>query len=306
MEEKKYNNQDEEKNNRLFLLVFCFLSIACTVLAIVCLAGVKNSFLQKYFIAFAVGTAFLFGALLGFSIWFTLANKKALSRSAFSIYILLLFLEIVWLILQKTGFFEVVQNAENLETYLEKAGVWMPIFYLLLQYLQVILLPIPSVVSTVAGVALFGPFWTMIYSLIAILLGSFTAFFIGRKLGNRAVAWMVGEETLVNWQKKMKGKDNIFLSVMFLLPVFPDDVLCFVAGLSSMSIKFFSIIILLSRTLAIATTCYSIQLIPFNTWWGLTIWGALGLGVAIFFIWIYKNMDKIQKILERIQRKGKK
>ena len=104
--------------------------------------------------------------------------------------------------LQKTGFFDLVQSSEGLQQYLEKAGIWMPILYIALQFLQVIILPIPGIVSTMAGVTLFGPFKTLIYSLIGILLGSLTAFFIGRKLGNKAVEWIVGKETLKKWQKK--------------------------------------------------------------------------------------------------------
>ena len=108
-------------------------------------------------------------------------------------------------------------------------------------------MPIPSVVSTLAGVALFGAFKTIVYSLIGIILGSITAFFIGRKLGNKAVSWMIGQEELNKWQKRLKGKDNFILTVMFLLPMFHDDVLCFIAGLSSLSNKYFFIMIVLSR-----------------------------------------------------------
>ena len=97
------------------------------------------------------------------------------------------------------------------------------------------------------------------------------------------------------WQKKLKGKDNFFLTVMFLLPMFPDDVLCFIAGLSSMSVRYFAIMIILSRLFAIGTTCYSIRLIPFNTWWGACIWGLIIAIIIGAFIVAYKYMDVIQK-----------
>jgi uncharacterized membrane protein YdjX (TVP38/TMEM64 family) len=131
------------------------------------------------------------------------------------------------------------------------------------------------------------------------LLGSITAFFIGRKLGNKAVVWLVGKETLEKWQKKLKGKDNLFLTIMFVLPLFPDDVLCFIAGLSSMSTSYFLIMVLLSRILAVVATCYSVDFIPFNTWWGITFWIVFITIIILSFIWIYKNMDKIQKFLRR-------
>ena len=165
----------------------------------------------------------------------------------------------------------------------------MPIIYIALQFLQVVVLPIPSIVSTIAGVALFGAFWAMVYSLTGILLGSLLAFFIGRKFGYKAVSWMIGEDSLSKWQKKLKGKDNLFLTLAFILPIFPDDILCFVAGLSSMTMRYFLSVIFLSRVMGIFATCYSVDLIPFNTWWGILIWIAIILMVTLSFIFIYKN-----------------
>ena len=182
----------------------------------------------------------------------------------------------------------------------------MPISYIILQYLQVIILPVPSIVSTVAGLALFGSFWTMVYSFIGIILGSLTAFFIGRKLGYKAVAWMVGKETLDKWQKRMKGKDNLILTMMFILPLFPDDVLCVVAGLSSMSNRYFLCMITLARGIGIACTCYSFNFIPFNTWWGILIWLFLISAVVMVFILINKHIDNVQKFFKRIRRKSRK
>jgi uncharacterized membrane protein YdjX (TVP38/TMEM64 family) len=247
-----------------------------------------------------------FFALGGFCVWFVLSDRKTLAKTFLSFYILILFCLILIFVFQKTGFFNVVRDPEKLQAYIERAGMWMPLFYTLLQFLQVVVLPIPSVVSTVVGVALFGPFWAMIYSLAGIILGSATAFFIGRRLGYKAVAWMIGEETLEKWQKKMKGKDNVFLTLMFLLPLFPDDILCFVAGLSSMTTKYFLTMILISRTLAIASTCYSIDFIPFNTWWGISLWISFLIGVVVLFVVVYKNMDKIQRWLKKLKRKKHK
>ena len=159
------------------------------------------------------------------------------------------------------------------------------------------------------GVALFGPFQATLYSLLGIILGSYTAFFIGRKFGNKAATWLVGEDTLLRWQKKLKGKDNLVLTIMFLLPMFPDDVLCIVAGLSSMSTRYFLGMITIARVIAIVTTCYSVNIIPLNTWWGILIWVGLLAVFTLAFILIYKNMDKLQKWLANkfvLFRKNKK
>ena len=221
----------------------------------------------------------------------------------FSVYFFTLFCLVLVFIFQKTGFFDLVKSSEGLQEYLEKAGIWMPILYIALQFLQVIILPSPGIVSTMAGVTLFGPFKTLIYGMIGILLGSLTAFFIGRKLGNKAVEWIVGKETLKKWQKKLKGKDNLALTMMFLFPLFPDDVLCFFAGLSSMSNRYFITMITITRFIGIAGTCYSFNFIPWDRWWGLGIWAILLIGIVLIFIFVYKNMDKVQAFLQKFCKK---
>ena len=250
-----------------------------------------------------VVAAILLTLSCGMSILFVLKGKDGLAKASISVYVFLLFCLTLIFIFQKTGFFKLVNSTEGLQNYLEKSGAWMPILYIVLQYLQVIILPIPTVVSTVAGLALFGPFQTLIFSFIGITLGSITAFFIGRKFGYKAVVWIVGAETLDKWQKKLKGKDNLILTIMFVLPLFPDDVLCFIAGLSSMTNRYFLVMIVLTRLIGIAGTCYSFDFIPFNTWWGILIWVIFISAVVFAFVFVYKNMDKIQRYFKRIRRK---
>ena len=100
------------------------------------------------------------------------------------------------------------------------------------------------------------------------------------------------------WLKKMKGKDYLLLSLMFLLPLFPDDILCFVAGLSSITWLYFIIMIIITRAISVFTTSFSLQLIPFNTWWGITIWLLLAAGVVASFWAVCKYSDKIDAFLK--------
>ena len=297
--------QQTERKTISFVLLFFVLTAACITFAALCFFQTESEIFVKHATLFTVLACVFLCALCALSVVFLIKKKETLAKTMISVYVFLLFCLLVWFILLKTGFFEIIRDAGSLQSYIESAGVWMPLFYILLQYLQVVVLPIPSLVSTVAGVALFGPFYTALYSLLGIMLGSLTAFLIGRKLGNKAVAWMVGEDSLQKWQKKLKGKDNFILTLMFLLPLFPDDILCFIAGLSSMSFLYFIIMVFLCRVLAIATTCYSINFIPFDTWWGLCIWGALFIAVIAAFILIYKNLDKIQAAFAKRFKKKK-
>lgn len=255
-----------------------------------------------FWLALAGGTT-VNAALLAVELVFYFRKKDLVYKSCIVAYVLLVLAAVVAYVLLETGFLEIIRDEGSLQAYLKRAGVWMSILFITLQFSQVVILPIPSTVTVVAGAALFGPLMGSIYSLIGIVIGSVTAFLIGRYAGYRVVAWLVGKDTLDKWLKKVKGKDKLLLSAMFLLPVFPDDVLCFVAGLSSMTLWFFIVVILVSRILAIFTTSFSVTLIPFNTWWGILIWILFFAVVVALFVFLYKKSDDIQEwILKKLHR----
>ena len=302
--ENKQNKREEwkeKKQGRLAyrLLALFLLTAGCIVFEVLTIRLVKEGFIAKnspWILGLSIGATAL---LLGLGIFLLVTGREKSYKLIITIFFLLLFFLIVLFIVIKTDFIVVLQSPELYQKFLEKTGVWMPVLYILFQWLQVVILPVPSLVSTLAGLALFGPLKTAVYSLIGILAGSFTGFVIGRKLGYKAVAWLVGEEDLKRWLQKVKGKDNLALTLMFILPLFPDDVLCFISGLSTMSFRYFSLMVIISRGVGILATCYSFELIPFNTWWGLSIWVAIFLVGIIVFIILYKNLDKINGWLKR-------
>ena len=302
----RVDNERKSRGMLTLIITFFALTIASVVFSILCIYGTKIVFFATNPLLFSLLASGLLTAFCLLSVWFVVRGKEVWYKGALSALVLMLFALTVLFILQRTGFFSVIQDESSLQEYIASKGAWMPVVYTVLQYLQVVILPIPSVVSTVAGVALFGPFQTMIYSLIGVLLGSFTGFLIGRKLGNKAVAWMIGKDTMEKWQNKIKGKDYLLLTLMFVLPVFPDDVLCFVAGLSTMTLKYFSVMIVVSRILQISVTCYSIDLIPFTTWWGVSIWIIFFAVLMLGFLIVYKNIDRIQAWIYNRFKKDKK
>ena len=244
------------------------------------------------------------GTLLNLAVFiadffFYFYGKEVLYKGCITLYVMVIFFEAVAYALLATGFLEIVRDEDALRDYLKRSGGWMGIVFTTLQFLQVVILPIPSTVTVVAGAALFGPLKGSLLSLLGIVIGSLVAFFVGRYAGQKVVSWLVGKDTLEKWLQKIKGKDKLLLTAMFILPVFPDDILCFVAGISSMSAWYFLAIIFISRVLAIFATSYSISLIPFNTWWGLLVWAILIAAVIVLFIFLYKKSDDILGWFER-------
>jgi uncharacterized membrane protein YdjX (TVP38/TMEM64 family) len=93
---------------------------------------------------------------------------------------------------------------------------------------------------------------------------------------------------------------------MMLFPLFPDDILCVVAGLTSMSFSFFIITNLIARSIGIACTVFfgSGAVIPFSGW-GLIIWCVIIFVVASLFYLSVKYQNKIDEIIKQFLKKRK-
>ncbi len=215
---------------------------------------------------------------------------------------------IVLYVVKVTGFLDNIDSVDDLRAYVASYGRYTVPIFIIIQFLQVIALPIPSLITIGAGVALFGAFYGSLYSIIGILSASILAYFIGKYLGYKVVSWLIGEKSLQKGLQLIKGKDKIALTFMFLFPFFPDDVLCFVAGLSSMSVGYYIVMITLTRVIGVILSSYSLggKIIPFNTWWGVTLWIFFFVITCVLCVIIYKNGDKIEsEIKDFFKRKRK-
>lgn len=138
---------------------------------------------------------------------------------------------------------------EALLTFLRECGIWAPIIFVLIQILQVVFPIAPGAVGCLAGVVIFGPVWGFIYNYVGISIGSVLAFALSKQYGKPFVKRMIGEKNYrkyIGWMDKRRGFDFAFAVAIFL-PVAPDDLLCFIAGLTKMSYKKFICIILLGK-----------------------------------------------------------
>lgn len=241
------------------------------------------------------------------AILFYICGKQSLYRLTVCIMVFADICAVVFFTLCATGLFGKINSVEALRQYIQQAGKLAALIFILFSFLQVVLLPVPGSIAVAAGTAMFGPFKCSVYSFIGIVLGSVTAFAVGRLVGYKAVCWIVGQDSLDKWQEKLKGKDYLILSLMFLLPLFPDDILCFIAGLSSMTWSYFIVMITVTRAISVFTTAYSFELIPFTTWWGILIWVVLLALVAVSFWLVCKYSTEIDNFLKKkLKIKSKK
>ena len=146
----------------------------------------------------------------------------------------------------------ILEDKTILIQYMKKFGIFACIFFILLQIAQVIFPVIPGGASCLAGVLAFGPVLGFIYNYIGLALGSFIAFLLSRIYGIKVVEKFFPEETINKYLKYIQN--NRFTAIFFLgifLPGLPDDLLCYIAGLSKMSWKTFLFIILIGKPFAL-------------------------------------------------------
>ena len=131
-------------------------------------------------------------------------------------------------------------------------------------------------------------------------------FLIGKKLGKKFVIWAIGKDDYSKYSKTLsKGKYTFFL--MMLFPLFPDDILCLLAGATmSMSYTFFIVTNLITRPIGILATCYlaSGRLIPFSGW-GIPIWIIFAALAITSIILSLKYQNKIESFVNNLKRHKK-
>lgn len=229
----------------------------------------------------------------------TVSTKQKVIRTCMVILSIGLLLGAIYLILVLTGWWESINSVEKLKGFILGLGFWGRMVFVLLQFLQVTFVPIPSTVLVIAGALIYGPFQASLLSFAGILLGSAVAFFLGKVFGQKLVRFMVGEETCQKWIKFLNNGKYSFV-IMMLLPFFPDDVLCLIAGVTDMSWLFFMITQFITRPISIFLTSYfsSGDIIPYHGW-GLIVWAIL-ITFAIVTIYLStKYKDKIEMFISK-------
>jgi uncharacterized membrane protein YdjX (TVP38/TMEM64 family) len=144
--------------------------------------------------------------------------------------------------------YSIGSSPEKLSELVKSWGAWGPLFYILFQATQVLVAPLPG--ETTGGFVsgfLFGPWLGLLYSLSGLLLGSIVAFLLGRWLGAPLVARWVPPDVLTRFRAIAEHRGALVALIIFALPYFPKDYFCVILGMSGMSIKVFSAVILVGR-----------------------------------------------------------
>jgi len=210
--------------------------------------------------------------------------------------LLLLFIAGSTLILYATGLISFFLSKEKMTIFLNSLGPLSFIGFIFLQASQVIISPIPGEVTGIIGGFLYGKFLGILLSTIGLTIGSWTAFSLSRWLGGPFVEKFVRKETMNRYDYLLHHKGAFLVFLLFLIPGFPKDLLCYILGLGHLSTKEFLVISTVGRFMGTVLLTLGGDYIRHHQYYRFSVL----LGIAIIFLFlslVYR--DKIEKLFRR-------
>lgn len=170
-------------------------------------------------------------------------------RTRFATHIVMLMLLFFVLMFFKAWIDGKFDSVETFKIYMSKFGVFAPLILTVFQAVQVVLPVLPGFLGCAVGSIMFGPAIGFICNYVGISLGSLIAFLLARKYGGALIDSLFNPDKYKKWANRAANSKSFawFIFVATLLPLFPDDYLCYLSGLTKMTFKKFFWIIILGK-----------------------------------------------------------
>ena len=130
-------------------------------------------------------------------------------------------------------------DIDNLKAFLGGTGIFAPVAFILIQILQVVVAPISHYAMMAASGAIFGLWAGTLLNYVGSSIGSIIAFLLARKYGRPLVNRIVSKKIMDKYESVIQKVGPFGLFLIYFLPVFPDDEIIYLVGLSKMSFKNF-------------------------------------------------------------------
>jgi uncharacterized membrane protein YdjX (TVP38/TMEM64 family) len=145
-------------------------------------------------------------------------------------------------ILYETGVIQFFFDKKRMAKFLESLGPLSVVVFVLLQVAQVVAAPVPGEVTGFLGGYMFGKFFGVVLSTIGLTLGSYIAFVLTRAFGRPLIEKFIPKSTMQRFDYLLHHKGAFLVFLLFLIPGFPKDWLCYILGLGHMTTTQFLVI----------------------------------------------------------------
>lgn len=212
-------------------------------------------------------------------------------------FLILLFIGSISL-MYALGLFQFFTDRQRLIDLIHQHRKSAAFIFIGLQILQVVAAPVPGEVTGFVGGLFFGPAWGIVFSTIGLTLGSWLAFGLARLLGRPLVEMVVNPETLRRYDYVMKHKGMFLAFLMFLIPGFPKDILCYLLGLGHMGQREFLLVSTLGRLLGTTLLTIGGALFRDERYWAFFTVVGISIGAIILSL---IHRDRIERMFRRMR-----
>jgi uncharacterized membrane protein YdjX (TVP38/TMEM64 family) len=165
---------------------------------------------------------------------------------ALRISVLLLLVALTVFLLIHFDLFRFFRNRHQIVQFI-RSYPYDELIFIFIQIVQVVAAPIPGELTGLIGGYLYGPLWGTIYSTIGLTIGSWIAFFLARLFGEPLLEKVVKKEVFEKFDHFMEHRGLTVSFLLFLIPGFPKDYLCYIMGVSRIPALTFIIISTIGR-----------------------------------------------------------
>lgn len=181
-------------------------------------------------------------------------------------------------------------SLEAITTSMEQAGIWGPVILFILFVLQVFLAFIPGQALMIACGYLYGFWGGFLLSWVSLVVGGEIAYLLARHYGRPFAEKWIASSILDRWNKASAGQGIGFFALSLVMPLVPNDAMCYVAGLGTIRRLHFSIANMLGRGMACLVTSAAGAFGGSIPWQGWLILAAIFVIIGI--AWHYSQQNK--------------
>lgn len=185
-----------------------------------------------------------------------------------------------------------------MKQFLNSLGPLSFIGFIFLQSAQVIISPIPGEVTGLLGGFLYGKFLGIVLSTTGLTIGSWVAFSLSRYFGRPFAEKFVSKATMARYDYLLHHKGAFLVFLLFLIPGFPKDYLCYILGLGHLTPKEFLVISTVGRFMGTVLLTLGGDYIRHHQYYRFFLLTGIAI-VVILLSMIYR--DKIEKIIRRLR-----
>ena len=230
-------------------------------------------------------------------------NEKKKNYVWLKLFILLFIAGGIGLLFYESDFWRFFLSKKRMMQFLESLGPWSFVGFISVQAFQVIAAPIPGEVTGLLGGYLYGPFLGIVLSTVGLTLGSFLAFVLSRTFGRPFAEKFVPESAMQRFDYLLHHKGLVLVFLLFLIPGFPKDYLCYILGLGHLSTLEFLVIGTVGRLFGTSLLTLGGTFLRLEQYLRFSILVVVAVGVIVV-VMIYR--DKLEQLFDYLHSKSLK